>query len=157
MKSVLLGENAATLFTREFALVDRVALVTGGNRGLGLEMALALIEAGARAVYCVDLPQIPGEDFQKARDYADKMKDKLGEGRLEYISANVTDQVPTRQSLLGYHIMLILASHLYRKQCGILGKRSGTERTVLTCVWLPRVFLMKIPTASNFQQRSLSK
>ncbi len=30
----------------EFALKNRVALVSGGNRGLGLEMALVLIEAG---------------------------------------------------------------------------------------------------------------
>ena len=53
-----------------------------------------MIEAGARAVYCVDLPKTPGEDFQKAHEYAAKMKSKLGEGRLEYISADVTDQVP---------------------------------------------------------------
>ena len=46
----------------EFALRDRVALVSGGNRGLGLEMALVLIEAGARAVYCIDLPAQPGKE-----------------------------------------------------------------------------------------------
>ena len=72
-----------------------IALVTGGNRGLGLEMAFALLEAGCRAVYCVDLPDTPGEDFQKARDYAAKLKNKLGEGRLEYVSSDVTDQVST--------------------------------------------------------------
>lgn len=56
-------------------------------------MAFALIEAGARAVYCVDLPKEPSEEWQKARDYAAKLTDKGGEGRLEYVSANVTDQV----------------------------------------------------------------
>ena len=84
-----------TIFAKEFSLADRVALVTGGNRGLGLEMAFALLEAGCRAVYCVDLPETPGEDFQKARDYAAKLKNKLGEGRLEYVSSDVTDQVST--------------------------------------------------------------
>ncbi|CAL1704091.1 unnamed protein product [Somion occarium] len=81
-----------TLFPHEFSLSDRVALVSGANRGLGLEMALALIEAGARAVYCVDLPKTAGEEWHKVKEYAKNMKGKGGEGRLEYLHANVTDQ-----------------------------------------------------------------
>ncbi|PIL23778.1 hypothetical protein GSI_13528 [Ganoderma sinense ZZ0214-1] len=81
-----------TLFANEFSLVDRVALVSGGNRGLGLEMALALVEAGARAVYCVDLPKEPGEEWTKVRDYAKRLDGIAGEGRLEYLSADVRDQ-----------------------------------------------------------------
>lgn len=61
-------------------------------------MALALIEAGARAVYCVDLAKEPTEEWQKVRDYAAKMAGKAGEGRLEYVSGNVTDQVRARCS-----------------------------------------------------------
>ncbi|OJA09978.1 hypothetical protein AZE42_13672, partial [Rhizopogon vesiculosus] len=45
----------------EFALTDRVGLVSGANRGLGLEMALACCEAGARVVYCFDLPETPSD------------------------------------------------------------------------------------------------
>lgn len=56
-------------------------------------MALGLIEAGARAVYCVDLPKEPSSEWQKVREYAARMTDKGGEGRLEYVSGNVTDQV----------------------------------------------------------------
>ncbi|CAE6488357.1 unnamed protein product [Rhizoctonia solani] len=70
----------------EFSLNDKVAVVTGGNRGLGLEMSLALCEAGA-IVYAFDLPEVPGEEFKAASEYAKK----LG-GALKYISADVTRQ-----------------------------------------------------------------
>jgi NAD(P)-dependent dehydrogenase (short-subunit alcohol dehydrogenase family) len=73
----------------EFALKDRVGIVSGGNRGLGLEMAFALCEAGARAVYCLDLPEKPSEEWQKTKEFLDKMD--IG-ARLEYISVDVTDQ-----------------------------------------------------------------
>ncbi|KZT11504.1 sorbose reductase sou1 [Laetiporus sulphureus 93-53] len=81
-----------TLFEREFSLADRVALVTGGNRGLGLEMAMALAEAGAHAVYCVDLPEKASEEWTTVKEYLGRMQGKAGEGRLEYISADVRDQ-----------------------------------------------------------------
>ena len=73
----------------EFALTDRVGLVSGGNRGLGLEMAVVLAEAGARVVYCLDLPDVPSEEFKASREYVSK----LGNGsRLEYFSADVRNQ-----------------------------------------------------------------
>jgi hypothetical protein len=73
----------------EFSLADRVAVVSGANRGLGLEMALALCEAGARAVYCLDLPAKPSEDWECTKEYVKKLKTG---GRLEYVSADVRDQ-----------------------------------------------------------------
>jgi NAD(P)-dependent dehydrogenase (short-subunit alcohol dehydrogenase family) len=78
----------------EFALRDRVALVSGANRGLGLEMALVLIEAGARAVYCVDLPAQPGKEWLAVAEYVKRMAATGGGvgGRLEYLSADVRDQ-----------------------------------------------------------------
>ncbi|KAG5728086.1 Sorbose reductase SOU1 [Termitomyces sp. T112] len=71
----------------EFSLKDRVGIVSGGNRGLGLEMALALCELGARAIYCFDLPPEPSKEW-KSTEYFVK---KIG-GRLEYMSADVRDQ-----------------------------------------------------------------
>ncbi|KAG2364464.1 hypothetical protein BDR07DRAFT_1401352 [Suillus spraguei] len=73
----------------DFALTDRVAIVTGGNRGLGLEAALALSTAGSRAIYCLDLPEKPGEDWNAARQSVSKLGDA---GRLEYVTADVRDQ-----------------------------------------------------------------
>ncbi|KAI0029941.1 sorbose reductase sou1 [Vararia minispora EC-137] len=72
----------------EFSLRGRVGLVTGAHRGLGLEMAVALAEAGAR-VYCVDIHKQPDEEWQRAKQYVGGM----GDGRsLEYVQGDVTDQ-----------------------------------------------------------------
>ncbi|KAI6144630.1 hypothetical protein BKA82DRAFT_144595, partial [Pisolithus tinctorius] len=73
----------------EFALTDRVALVSGGNRGIGLEIAVALCEAGARVVYCFDLPEEPSEVFLASQDFARKLGNN---SRLEYFTADVRDQ-----------------------------------------------------------------
>ena len=77
------------MFSKEFSLTDRVALVSGARRGIGLEAALALAEAGARSVYCLDLPREPGEEWTKVRDLAARM----GLGKLVYIQGDVRDQV----------------------------------------------------------------
>jgi short chain dehydrogenase len=73
----------------EFALNDRVGIVSGGNRGLGLEMALALCEAGARAIYCFDLPTKPSDEWTKTEEYVKRMENG---SRLEYVSVDVRDQ-----------------------------------------------------------------
>jgi hypothetical protein len=73
----------------EFSLSNRVAVVSGANRGLGLEMALALCEAGARAVYCLDIPAKPSDEWELARNYVKRMANG---SRLEYVSSDVRDQ-----------------------------------------------------------------
>lgn len=73
----------------EFSLKDRVGVVSGANRGLGLEMALVLCEAGARVAYCFDLPSEPSNEWKKTNEFVKR----LGNGsRLEYVSADVRDQ-----------------------------------------------------------------
>jgi len=86
--------NEATLFSSEFSLDDRVGIVSGGNRGIGLGAAMALIEGGARSVYCLDLPSAPSDEFVKVQDYVQNMEltGRKKAGRLEYIQVNVRDK-----------------------------------------------------------------
>lgn len=68
-------------------------MVSGGNRGLGLEMALVLCELGARAVYCLDLPTSPSDEWVRTKEYVSRLE--LGGGRksrLEYVNVDVRDQ-----------------------------------------------------------------
>lgn len=78
-----------TLFEKEFSMEGRVVAVSGGNRGIGLETALALAEAGA-SVYCFDLPTTPSDIFTASSAYLKRLGPKAG--RLEYASLDVTDQ-----------------------------------------------------------------
>jgi len=79
-----------TTFLQEFAIPGRVAVISGGNRGLGLEMAEVLAEAGA-IVYCLDLPAEPGHEWTATAKYVERLGIQ-GAARLEYRSVDVTEQ-----------------------------------------------------------------
>ncbi|KAI6109891.1 hypothetical protein F5141DRAFT_1117364 [Pisolithus sp. B1] len=51
-------------------------------------MAIALCEAGARAVYCFDLPEEPSEVFVASREYVSKLRNN---SRLEYFAAGLEE------------------------------------------------------------------
>ncbi|TAQ83085.1 hypothetical protein B7494_g8590 [Chlorociboria aeruginascens] len=55
----------------EFNLVDKVVLVSGAARGLGLVQAEALLEAGA-TVYALDRLEKPSEDFYRVQKRAEE-------------------------------------------------------------------------------------
>jgi NAD(P)-dependent dehydrogenase (short-subunit alcohol dehydrogenase family) len=88
--ALTLAEDLSTIprptISDQFSLSGRVALVSGRNPGLGLEMPLALCEARARAVYCIDLPTTPSPKWKCTWAYVQRMG---GGARLEYISADV--------------------------------------------------------------------
>jgi len=70
----------------EFSLADRVVLVSGGARGLGLTQAEALLEAGA-TVYALDRLPEPSPDFAIIAQRAEK---ELGTS-LHYRQIDVRD------------------------------------------------------------------
>ena len=54
----------------EFNLQDKVVIVTGGGRGLGLTMAEALFQGGAN-IHCLDVLKEPHEDFLQVQQRTD--------------------------------------------------------------------------------------
>ncbi|KAJ3921017.1 hypothetical protein F5877DRAFT_36910 [Lentinula edodes] len=79
----------------EIAIPDRVGIVSGGRRGIGLEMAMALCEAGARAIYCFDIHEKPTEEWEAVKEYVGRLEQNPYTGspsRLEYVKVDVTDQ-----------------------------------------------------------------
>mgnify|MGYP001761908868 FL=1 len=87
-----LEKHTTTIFS-EFSLEGKTAVVTGGNRGLGLEMALAYVEAGAH-VYVIDLPKEPSEDFRAVALHCHKL-----DRQIEYISADVTNEPDMNEAM----------------------------------------------------------
>jgi NAD(P)-dependent dehydrogenase (short-subunit alcohol dehydrogenase family) len=78
----------------EFSLADRVVLVTGAARGLGLTQAEALLEAGA-TVYALDVLPEPSPDFPVVQKRA---ADELGTS-LHYRQVDVRDNAELNKTV----------------------------------------------------------
>ncbi|KAL2424334.1 Short chain dehydrogenases/reductase notP' [Exophiala dermatitidis] len=87
IKEKLPDPHQAPARLKEFDLQDKVFVVTGGGRGLGLTLAEALVEAGGK-VYCLDRLPEPEEEFY---DVQKRLGPKYG-GELLY------DRIDVRQS-----------------------------------------------------------
>lgn len=76
----------------EFSLKDKVILVTGAARGLGLVQAEALLEAGAK-VYALDRLEKPDPDFERVKARAQELGTSLSLLRIDVrdnVSLNAT-------------------------------------------------------------------
>ncbi|KAF5323285.1 hypothetical protein D9619_013498 [Psilocybe cf. subviscida] len=96
----IINSNPGTSPTRTsgslFSMSNKTAIITGGGRGIGLEIAVAYAEAGAVA-YCLDLAEEPSDDWQKCRAWIDALPPASSaqhKGRLEYAQCDVTQQKP---------------------------------------------------------------
>jgi len=72
----------------EFSLEGKVYIVTGGARGLGVALAGAIVEAGAKRVYCLDLLPEPHEGLNQVK----QALGSLGGNVLFKGGLNVTDE-----------------------------------------------------------------
>ncbi|QKX53671.1 uncharacterized protein TRUGW13939_00751 [Talaromyces rugulosus] len=76
----------------EFSLADKVVLVSGAGRGLGLVQAEALLEAGA-TVYALDRLPEPSPDFATIQEKARAMGTKLEYRRIDVRDAELLHSV----------------------------------------------------------------
>ena len=65
LKDSVVKDSAKARF-KEFDLANRVAIVTGGNQGLGLAMAEVLVEAGGHGILSTFLPHCLALTFPKS-------------------------------------------------------------------------------------------
>lgn len=85
------GETSSTTTIQDqFNLAGRVAIVTGGNSGIGLEYSVVLAELGA-TVYVLDITETPSSEFLACVEYI-KYLNKSSKPSLFYVKADVTDE-----------------------------------------------------------------
>lgn len=82
----------------QFSLKGKVAAVTGGNSGIGLEYCVLLAELGA-AVYAVDISPDQSADFKVCQQYVSRLG--IDTAELQYTQADVTNVESIRGALKG--------------------------------------------------------
>ena len=101
-----------------FDLTDKVALVTGGSRGIGRAIALALAGQGARVAV----------NYVTNRDAADEVVRQIGEGRAVAIQGDVADAGDAKrlveETIAAFGSLQILVNNAGLKQDNLLLRMS---------------------------------
>lgn len=147
------------------SLQDRVVLITGGGRGLGYEMAMALVGAGARVA--VTSAREAGE----LKAVAAEAEDRAGPGRLIALQADVRDeescQRVVRETLDAFGDLHVLVNNAGRGM-GLISPNYVAERPRFweadATAWrelvdtnLNGVFLMSKAAAPHMIERGFGK
>jgi len=82
-------ENTKTNVLDKFNVNGKTIVITGGNRGLGLNFGNALAQVGAN-IAAIDLNDEPSAEFQQLSSYG---------GTCRYYKANVVDYEQLKQTI----------------------------------------------------------
>jgi short chain dehydrogenase len=137
-KKLVESESVGHRFN-DFELNNRVFIVTGGARGLGLTLAEALVEAGGH-VYCLDRLPKPHSDFEQMQSVIPP-----GSGSLHYERVDVRDSFDVEDvvgRVAGEHGRLdglIAAAGIQRVQAALEYPPSAVSEMMDMCVEFPRI------------------
>lgn len=133
----------------KFGLSNRVALVTGGNRGLGQAMALALAEAGGRVA-------LTSRNAERARTVAVEIEDSTGQRCCGY-GCDVTDpdqvEAVVSQVVADFGQVDILVNNAGINIRGAIDELSLEDFKVVQETNVTGVWLMCRAVAPHFKQR----
>jgi hypothetical protein len=92
--NIIATSHASRSTPNLFSLSSQGVIITGGARGLGLCVAIALLEADASAVYCLDVLPSPDEvEWPKAENIAKEKGSKIIYRKLDITDSGAVEKV----------------------------------------------------------------
>lgn len=102
------------------SLKGKLAVITGGNRGLGFEMASALIGAGAHVVLAC-------RDLQKAQQAIDRLFQQYPEAQVDAMQLDVADLASVRRFAVAFNARFEKIDLLIHNAAAILVEQGTTK------------------------------
>jgi NAD(P)-dependent dehydrogenase (short-subunit alcohol dehydrogenase family) len=110
-------------------LDGRVAIITGANQGLGLEVAHAYVQAGARLVICARDEELLASAAEQLRQAAGQLKqaaEQPKQNSVEAVAADVTDASAV-QALVERAVSRFGQVHILVNNAGVYGPMGPIE------------------------------